>query len=59
MQAYSCLYNDLFYLNNLHGRIVITEAKGHEPKLYETPLVIAGLFFKFTIVKMNGPNKNL
>ena len=40
----------------LPRRIVIT--KEHEPKLYETLLVIAGLFFKFTIVKLKGPNKN-
>ena len=38
-------------------RTVITKVKGHEPKLFETPIVIAGLFFEFTIVKMRGPNK--
>ena len=27
--------------------------------LYEALQVIAGLFFKFTIVKMKGPNKPL
>ena len=31
----------------------------HEPMSYETLLVIAGLFFNFTIVKMRGPNKSL
>ena len=35
----------------------ITTVKGHEPKLYEAELVIAGPFFDFTIVKMKGPNK--
>ena len=33
--------------------------KGHEPKSYETKLVITGLFFKFTIVKLKGPNKSI
>ena len=32
-------------------------SKGHEPWLYETPEVIAGLFLIFTIVEMKGPNK--
>ena len=34
-------------------------SKGHEPWLYETPEVIAGLFLIFTIVEMKGPNKQL
>ena len=37
----------------------MTEAKGHEPKMYETLTVIAGLFFTFIILKMKGPNKSL
>ena len=36
----------------------ITKVKGQEPRLYEALRVIAGPFFKFTIVKMKGPNKN-
>ena len=39
--------------------MVMTEAKGHEPKMYETLTVIAGLFFTFIILKMKGPNKSL
>ena len=31
--------------------------EGHELKLFEALLVIIGLFFKFTIVKLKGPNK--
>ena len=34
-------------------------SKGHEPKLYEALVVIAGLFFEFTSVKMKGPNKQI
>ena len=37
----------------------MTSMKGHESKSYETLLVIAGLLFEFTIVKMRGPNKSL
>ena len=37
---------------------VMTSMKGHESKSYETLLVIAGLLFKFTIVKMRGPNRS-
>ena len=37
----------------------MTRVKGHEPKLYETMLAIAGLLFKFTTVKMRGPNISL
>ena len=37
----------------------ITIVKGHEHKLYEALQVIVGPFFKFTIVKMKGPNKPL
>ena len=33
--------------------------KGHQSKSNETILVVAGLLFKFTIVKMRGPNKQL
>ena len=33
--------------------------KGHESMSYGTMLAIAGLLFKFTIVKMRGPNKPL
>ena len=39
--------------------IAITRVKGHEPTSNETLLVIVGLFFEFTIVKMGGPNKTL
>ena len=37
----------------------ITIVKGHESKLYEARVVIAGPFFHFTIVKMKGPNEPL
>ena len=37
----------------------ITQVKGHEPKLYEALVVFACIFFKFTIVKMKGPNKTI
>ena len=37
----------------------MTSIKGHESKSYETVVVIAGLPFKFTTVKMRGPNKQL
>ena len=37
----------------------MTSVKGHEFMSYETLLVLAGLLFKFTIVKMSGPNKNI
>ena len=37
----------------------MTSVKGHESMSYETMLVIAGLLFKFTIVKMRKPNKSL
>ena len=30
--------------------------KGHKSMSYETILAVAGLLFKFTIVKMRGPN---
>ena len=33
--------------------------KGNEPKLYETPSVIDGLFLNFTTEKMKGPNKTI
>ena len=39
---------------NWQGK-AITKAKGHEPMLYEALSVIAGPFFKFTVVKMKGP----
>ena len=39
--------------------MAMTSVKGHESMSYETMLVIAGLLFKFTIVKMRGPNKPL
>ena len=39
--------------------MAITQAIGHEPRLYETLRVIVGLFLTFTIVKMRGPNKSL
>ena len=35
----------------------IKVVKGHEPMLYAALKVIAGPFFKFTFVKMKGPNK--
>ena len=38
--------------NVLDLGIVITTMKGHELMLYEALSVIAGPFFKFTIVKM-------
>ena len=37
----------------------MTSMKGHESKSYEALLVIAGLLFESTIVKMRGPNKSL
>ena len=40
-------------------RMARTRVKGHEPKSYETLLVIAGLLFNFTTVNMRGPNKTL
>ena len=42
----------------LRGKAV-NQVKGPQPKLYEALGVIAGLFFKFTIVTMKGPNKPL
>ena len=36
----------------------MTSVKGHESIWYETTLVIAGLLFKITIVRMRGPNKS-
>ena len=45
-------------MNNQLGK-VITQVKGHEPRLYEALQVIAGLFFKIYIVEMKGPNKKL
>ena len=39
--------------------MAMTSVKGHESMSYETMLVIAGLLFKFAIVKMRGPNKPL
>ena len=35
----------------------MTSIKGKESTPYEALLVIAGLLFNFTIVKMRGPNK--
>ena len=37
----------------------MSSMKGHESKPYEAVLVIAGLLFNFTTVKMRGPNKSL
>ena len=37
----------------------MTKAKGHEPMLSEVPCIIAGPLFKFTYVKMKGPNKQI
>ena len=37
----------------------MTSMKEQESKSYETMLVIVGLLFKFTTVKMRGPNKSL
>ena len=37
--------------------MAITIEEGHELKPFEALLVIVGLFFKFTIVKLKGPNK--
>ena len=39
--------------------MAITGEKGHEPKSYETLIVIASLLFNFTIVNMRGLNKSL
>ena len=39
--------------------MAMTSVKGHEPMSYETMQEIAGLLFKFKIVKMRGPNKQL
>ena len=39
--------------------MTITKAKGQESMLYEALCVIAGHFFKFTAVKLKGPNKHL
>ena len=57
----------IFDANVLAGRITgimlrgmaLTNVKWHESMSYETMLVIAGLLFKFTIVKMRKPNKSL
>ena len=37
----------------------MTSIKGQESMPFEAQLVIAGLLFNFTIVKMRGPNKSL
>ena len=51
------------FLSKLHVLIILGIAKagvkGHEPKSYETLLVIASLLFNFTIVNMRGLNKSL
>ena len=44
---------------NLYLKSVMTKAKEHEFKPYKALLVIIGLLFNFTIVKMKGPNKSL
>ena len=38
-------------------RKAITSAKGKSLQPYEAPVVIVGLFFTFTYVILNGPNK--
>ena len=45
-------------LLSLCGR-AITEVKGMSSLLYEALIVIAGPFFKYTIVEMKGPNKTI
>ena len=46
----------LFYMKNKHYSdlrgTAMTRVKGHESRSYETLLEVAGLLFKFTIVKM-------
>ena len=37
--------------------MAITIEEGHELEPFEALLVIVGLFFTFTIVKLRGPNK--
>ena len=37
--------------------MAITIEEGHELEPFEALLVIVGLFFTFTIVKLKGPNK--
>ena len=44
--------NKLYHIKIMSGK-AMTKAKGHEPMLYEAP------FFRFTYVKMKGPNKPL
>ena len=39
--------------------MTITVVKEHELMSYEALSVIDGLFFKFTNVKLNGPNKSI
>ena len=39
--------------------MALTSVIWHESMSYETMLVIAGLLFKFTIVKKREPNKSL
>ena len=48
------------HLNNylISMRTVMNSMKGHEPKPYKAILVTAGLLFKFTTVKLRGPNKS-
>ena len=41
-----------------YRRQAIVLVKGHEPKSYETPSVIVGLFSNFTTVEMKGHNKS-
>ena len=38
--------------------MAITGVKEHEPKSYETLIVIASLLFNFTIVNVRGLNKS-
>ena len=45
------------FKNDNHSDLQYRLAKGHEPRLYSTLNSIAGLFLRFTIVKMKGPNK--
>ena len=37
----------------------MTRVKGHDSMSYKILLVISGILFKFTIVKISGPNKSL
>ena len=48
----------IMQLLSVWGR-AITEVKGMSSMLNEALIIIAGPFFKFTIVEMKGPNKTI